>query len=228
MSLLLSLPPVLDEPRPVPDAVATIGFGIVGLATFVYYVLGIRRGFLDKRPTIPVLAVVTNVCWELVFSFGYTLDGPLRVGVWLWLPLDLVLLYQALRYGRKDFAGISAPLFAWMVVGWAVFSVLFITFVTREFDDRDSTYTQVFVPLFMEAMFVVMLRQRRSTVGQTMYFASLKMLVDVAGGIALIAMYPGRWLVTEMAVAEWAFDVIYFVALWRTFLAEGRRPWRKV
>jgi hypothetical protein len=82
--------------------------------------------------------------------------------------------------------------------------------------------------LFMEAMFVVLVRTRRSTAGQTMYFGILKMIVDVCGGIALIAWYPNRWLLVQMIVAELVFDVIYLVLLYRLFKAENRSPWRKV
>jgi hypothetical protein len=222
------LPPVMAGPQAVPGVLSATAFGLVGLATLVYYVLGIRRGFRERRTTIPVLVVVTNVSWEFVFSVVHPLAGPMRAVVLLWLPLNLVLAYQAVRYGRRDFAGLSRAAFAGMVLGWLAFSLSFMMLLTREFGDTDATYSQVFVALFMEAMFVVLLRQRRSTAGQTMYFAVLKTIVDLAGGIALISRYPDRWLLYQFVAAELVFDAVYFVALRRTFLAEGRRPWRKI
>ena len=73
-----------------------------------------------------------------------------------------------------------------------------------------------------------MLWIRPSTVGQTMYIAVLKTVVDVSGAVGLIIWYPDRWLLHQMIVAEVVLDVLYIVLLHRQFRAEGAAPWRKI
>jgi hypothetical protein len=77
-------------------------------------------------------------------------------------------------------------------------------------------------------LFIVMLRTRQSTAGQTMYIAVLKTIIDSAGAVALVAWYPNRWLLHQMIAAELVLDLIYIVLLYRQFEAEGINPWQKV
>ncbi len=217
-------PPVVDPPADVPEVLPGTAFAVVGVCTFLAYGLAIRRGFLDRRSTLPVFAVCANVSWELTYV---VVHPGLRVILYFWIPLNLVLLWQALRYGRQDFPGLSRPAFGWMVAGWSAFALSFMILATREFDDRVGAYTTVFVVVLMEALFIVMLRTRRSTVGQTMYLALLKTVVDASGAVGLIAWYPNRWLLHQMIAAELVLDVVYIVLLYRQFRAEGVNPWRK-
>jgi TRAP-type uncharacterized transport system fused permease subunit len=221
-------PPVLDQQAAVPEAVPGTAFAIVGVCTLLIYVLAIRRGFLDKRSTLPVFAACANVSWEFTYAFVYPVYPEMRVVLYFWLPLNLVLLWQALRWGRQDFPGLSRSAFGWMVAGWSVFALSFMVLATREFDDRVGAYTTVFVVVLMEALFIAMLRARRSTAGQTMYIALLKTVVDASGAVGLIAWYPNRWLLHQMIAAELVLDVVYIVLLYRQFRAEGANPWRKV
>ncbi|MGH3889633.1 MAG: hypothetical protein ACRDSZ_24235 [Pseudonocardiaceae bacterium] len=224
----LAIPPVLDHKRSVPDVLIFTAFGIVGLCTLAIYLMAIRRGFLDKYSTLPVLAACANVSWEVTYAFVYPIDPQMRIVLFFWLPLNLVLLWQAIRYGRKDFPGMSRAVFGCMVIGWFAFTLSFMIVATREFDDRVGAYTTVFVVVLMEALFIVMLRARRSTVGQTMYIAVLKTVIDSAGAVGLIAWYPNRWLLYQMIAAELTLDLIYIALLYRQFKAEDVNPWQKV
>lgn len=221
-------PPVVDPQAAVPEAVTNTAFGIVGVCTTVIYVLMIRRGWLDKRTALPVLPAIANVSWELVYAFVYPVYPQMRITLFAWLPLDLVLLWLAIRFGRKDFRDLSRAGYAWLLVGWAVFALSFIILATREYNDAIGAYTTVFDVVFMEAMFIVTLRARRSTAGQTMYFAILKTVVDASGAVGLIVWYPNRLLLQQMIAAELVLDVVYAVLLYRQFRAENANPWRKV
>ncbi|GAB3491353.1 hypothetical protein [Amycolatopsis cihanbeyliensis] len=224
---LLVAPPVVSPQREVPDILPDIAFGVVGICTFVLYLAAIRRGYLDKRSTLPVFAACANVAWEVTYAFIYPIDPMMRTILYFWLPLNLVLLFQAVRYGRKDFGRMSARLFGWMVAGFSAFAFTFIVAATREFGDDEGVYTTVFVVVLMESLFLVTLWVRRSTEGQTMYIAVVKTLIDASGGVALIAWYPDRWLLHQMIAAELILDAVYIVALYRQFRAEGASPWRK-
>ncbi|GAA3849582.1 hypothetical protein GCM10022243_14390 [Saccharothrix violaceirubra] len=221
-------PPVLDTRADVDPLLPGIAFGIVGVCTLLVYLLAIRRGFLDRRSTLPVFAACANVSWEITYAFVYPVDSELRVVLYFWLPLNLVLLWQALRFGRQDFPGLSRPAFAAMTAGWSVFAFAFMVLATREFGDRDGSYTTVFVVVLMEALFLTTLRVRGSTVGQTMYIALLKTVIDASGAVGLVLLYPDRRLLHLMVAAEIVLDVAYAVLLHRRFRAEGANPWRKV
>ncbi|MEK8104576.1 hypothetical protein NKG94_04190 [Micromonospora sp. M12] len=152
----------------------------------------------------------------------------MRVTLYFWIPLNLVILFLAVRYGRRDFPSLSRTVYGWLIAGWTLFALTFMALATREFDDRLGVYTTVFVVVFMDAAFVVMLWNRRSTIGQTMYIAILKMVVDVSGAVGLIIWFPDRWLLHQMIAAEVVLDALYIVLLYRRFRAEGSSPWRKI
>ena len=228
MSTLTALPPVMD-PRVHADAlVPTIAFAVVGICTFAVYVMMLRREIIEKVPAIPVLALCANVSWEITYAFIYPIYPQMRITLYFWIPLNLVILLLAVRYGRRDFPSLSGRAYGWLIAAWSLFALSFMALATREFDDRLGVYTTVFVVVFMEASFVVMLWHRRSTVGQTMYIAVLKMVVDVSGAVGLIIWFPDRWLLHQMIAAEVVLDVLYIVLLHRQFRAEGAAPWRKI
>ncbi|MBM2623637.1 hypothetical protein JIG36_49935 [Actinoplanes sp. LDG1-06] len=228
MTLGAELPPVMD-PRQNADAlVPTVAFAIVGICTFAVYIMMLRLEIKEKVPAIPVLAVCANVAWEITYAFIYPIYPQMRITLYFWLPLNLVILYLAVRSGRRDFPSLSGRGYAWTIAGWSLFALTFMPLATREFDDELGVYTTVFVVVFMEAMFIKMLLTRGSTAGQTMYIAILKMVVDVSGGIGLIIFYPDRWLLHQMIVAEVILDLTYIVLLHRRFRAEGVSPWRKI
>ena len=228
LAMLTALPPVMDPRQRADDLVPTIAFAVVGLCTFAIYVMMLRREIIDKVPAIPVLALCANVSWEITYAFIYPIYPQMRITLYFWIPLNLAILFLAVRYGRRDFPSLSRPAYGWLIGGWSLFALSFMPLATREFDDRLGVYTTVFVVVFMEASFVVMLWNRRSTVGQTMYIAVLKMVVDVSGAIGLIIWYPDRWLLHQMIAAEVVLDVLYIVLLHRRFRAEGVAPWRRI
>lgn len=227
-SSLVTTPPVMDQPQSFSGTVPTVAFAVVGVCTLAIYVMVIRRGYLEKLPALPVFAVGANVAWEFTYAFVYPIYPQMRVTLFFWLPFNLIILAQVFAYGRRDFSWLSRRAYLWMLLAWLVFTFTFMAAATREFDDSLGVYTTVFVVVLMEALFLVMLRTRRSTAGQTMYIAVLKTVVDVSGGIALISWFPNRVLLQQMIVAEVVLDVIYVVMLRRQFMAEGTPAWAKV
>jgi hypothetical protein len=225
---LVALPPVMDARVHADALVPTIAFAVVGLGTLVIYVMMLRREIIEKVPAIPVLALCANVSWEITYAFVYPIYPQMRVTLFFWIPLNLVILFLAVRYGRRDFPSLSGTAYGWLVAAWSLFALSFMPLATREFDDRLGVYTTVFVVVFMEASFIVMLWNRRSTVGQTMYIAVLKLVVDASGAVGLIVWFPNRWLLHQMIAAEVLLDVLYIVLLHRRFRAEGAAPWRKI
>jgi hypothetical protein len=69
----------------------------------VAYVLFIRAGFKDRTYGVPFLAICLNFTWEFWFAI---VRPPAQASVhWLhvgWFLLDVVIVWQLLRYGRKE------------------------------------------------------------------------------------------------------------------------------
>jgi hypothetical protein len=81
-------------------------YNVVGLmggcGWLVVYVLAVYQGFKRKTCAIPVIAVCLNVGWEILTST--VVANPIPVWLWLnraWVAVDLVIVYTAVRYGRR-------------------------------------------------------------------------------------------------------------------------------
>jgi hypothetical protein len=182
------------------------------------YVLMIRRGFLDKTYGMPLVALCTNVSWEFIFSFLYP-HGPIQRPVNIvWFSLDLVVLFQLLRYGPREFDDPSKRVFYAMFGLALVTSFCAVVSVTYEFDDWDGAYSAFGQNLLMSVLFLAMLRARGSPRGQSVFIALSKML---GTGLASVAFYlysplsEGSILLPFLYVAILAFDLMYVFAMVR-------------
>jgi hypothetical protein len=191
--------------------------GSGALWTFTY-VLMIRRGFLDKTYGMPLVALCTNVSWEFIFSFLYP-HGPVQRPVNIvWFSLDLVILFQLLRYGPREFEDLSKRVFYAMFGLALVTSFCSVVSVTYEFDDWDGAYSAFGQNLLMSVLFLIMLRARGSPRGQSVFIALSKML---GTGLASVAFYlysplsEGSVLLPFLYVAILAFDLMYVFAMVR-------------
>jgi hypothetical protein len=95
------LPPAssLFDVTPLEAGMAAAG----DLLWLVVYILAIRIGFKQKTYAIPLVAVLLNVTWEFLYTAIYPSES--RVSMVLhtaWLIIDLVILYQVYRFGRKE------------------------------------------------------------------------------------------------------------------------------
>jgi hypothetical protein len=182
------------------------------------YVLIIRRGFIDETYGMPLVALCANISWEFIFSFPYP-HGPVQHPVDLvWFSLDLIILFQLLRYGPREFADLTKREFYAMFGLALATSFCAILSVTHEFEDWDGAYSAFGQNLLMSALFVAMLRTRGSPRGQSVAIAIFKML---GSGLASIAFYlysplsAGSVLLPFLYLATLAFDLIYAAAMIR-------------
>jgi len=182
------------------------------------YVLIIRRGFIDETYGMPLVALCANISWEFIFSFLYP-HGPVQHPVDLvWFSLDLIILFQLLRYGPREFADLTKREFYPMFGLALATSFCAILSVTQEFDDWDGAYSAFGQNLLMSTLFVAMLRARGSPRGQSVPIAIFKML---GSGLASIAFYlysplsEGSVLLPFLYIATLVFDLIYAAAMIR-------------
>ncbi len=182
------------------------------------YALMIRRGFLDKTYGMPLVALCANISWEFIFSFLYP-HGPVQRPVNIvWFSLDLVILFQLLRYGLREFDDLSKRVFYAMFGMALATSFCAVLSVTYEFDDWYGAYSAFGQNLLMAVLFLAMLRARGSPRGQSVFIALSKML---GTGLASVAFYlysplsEGSVLLPFLYVAIFAFDLTYVVAVVR-------------
>ena len=190
------------------------------------YVLIIRRGFLDRTYGMPLVALCANISWEFIFSFLYP-HGPVQRPVNIvWFSLDLVILFQLLSYGPREFVVLSKRAFYTMFGLALATSFCAVLSVTYEFDDWDGAYSAFGQNLLMSVLFLTMLRARGSPRGQSVSIALSKML---GTGMASVAFYlysplsAGSILLPFLYVAIVISDLIYVFAMVHAQSAVGSR-----
>jgi hypothetical protein len=183
-----------------------------GVLWTLAYLLMIRRGFLDRTYGMPLVALCANLSWEFIFSFVYPHDLPQRAVNIVWLSFDLVILFQLLLYGPREFVRLPKRVFYAVCAFALATSFAGVLAVTVEFDDFDGAYSAFGQNLMMSILFIAMLYARRSLRGQSVGIALLKM-----GGTALASFafyfhnpdYDGSVLLPFLYVAILIFDGIY-------------------
>jgi hypothetical protein len=188
---------------------------VSGVMWTLAYLLIIRQGFLDRTYGMPLAALCANISWEFIFAFVYPHDLPQRAVNVVWFSFDLVILAQLLLYGPREFSALPRRLFyAGFALALATAFGAVLT-VTLQFDDFDGAYSAFGQNLMMSILFVAMLYSRRSTRGQSVSIAALKM-----GGTALASFafyffnpdYDGSVLLPFLYVAILVFDGVYLAA----------------
>src|SRR5918998_5565616 len=161
---------------------------------------------------MPLVALCANLSWELVFSFVFP-HGPVQRPVNIvWFSFDLVILYQLLRYGPREFPRLPKKLYYGTVAVGLCTAFLAVLSVTLELEDFDGAYSAFGQNLMMSILFLAMLYNRGSLRGQSLSIALTKM-----GGTALASTaflfynpeYDGSILLPFLYVAILVFDGIY-------------------
>ena len=200
-----------------------------GVLWTLAYLLIIRQGFLDRTYGIPAAALCANLSWEFLFSFVYPHDLPQRAVNVVWFSFDLVILFQLLLYGSREFAGLpKRGFYSGLALALAT-AFCTILAVTLEFDDFDGAYSAFGQNLMMSILFITMLYARGSLRGQSVSIAALKM-----GGTALASFafyffnpqYDGSVLLPFLFVATLIFDGVY-VGATVAWTRHERRPGAK-
>jgi drug/metabolite transporter superfamily protein YnfA len=130
----------------------------------------------------------------------------------VWFSLDLIILYQLLRFGPREFLRLPKKLFYGMVA--LALSTAFFTVVaiTLEFEDFDGVYSAFGGNLLMSVLFIVMLHSRESLRGQSLSIALPKMGSTTLASVAFLFFsegYERSVLLPFQYCSILLFDVIY-------------------
>jgi len=205
---------------------------LVKISTGVFwslaYLLIIRRGFKDRTFGMPLVAACANISWELIFSFIHPHNPPQLYIDITWFMLDLLIVYQVLRYGPRSFDDLlpKGSFYAAFAVTLAL-SFAITLGITIEFKDWIGGYSAFGMNLIMSILFVVMLRRRNDLGGQSLYIALAKWTGTLLVSVYFYVQVSSSFLMVTLYVAIFFFDALYTVLLYAKHREMGVSPWRR-
>lgn len=144
------------------------------------YGLIVRRGFIDKTFGYPFIAICVDIAWTLTFTLVYP-QSPFML---LFVVIDLIFLYQLLKFRTSDLQQLSKmQYYAAVALAVATSFALIISF-SIEFNDVHGVYSSFVDTLLTSILFVVLILRRGSVRGQSIYIAITKMLGTLSAVIA--------------------------------------------
>ena len=190
---------------------------IGGLFWSATYILIIRRGFKEKTFGMPMAALCANISWEAIFAFFTPHDAPQLYVNYIWFALDAVIVFQFLKYGKKEFPNILKwQFFAIFGLGISM-AVPMILAINHELGDSIGAYAAFGQNLMMSILFVTMLINRKGIGGQSIYIALFKM---IGTGLSSLAFFLYRPIAQDSSlfhflfITIFIFDAIYTVGIY--------------
>ncbi len=191
---------------------------IGGLFWSATYILIIRRGFKDKTFGMPIAALCANISWEMIFTVILPHDAPQIYVNYIWFSLDVVIVIQFLKYGKKEFPSIPKwQIFAIFALGVSIAAPLILG-ISNELGDSVGAYAAFGQNLMMSILFVTMLINRQGIGGQSVYIALFKMIGTGLSSTAFFLYRPiaqDSTLLQFLFVAIFVFDLIYTIGIYR-------------
>ena len=188
-----------------------------GLCWTLVYVLIIIRSYRDKIYGMPFWALAFNLSWELIFSFLLLPTSPdLQLQLWInrvWLLFDVALLVAYFKWGRKEWSTTMPMLFFY---GYSLLVIItgffFVYLLSVELDHSQGMYAAFIQNLMMSWLFIRMVQRRKSTAGQSIGIAVLKLIGTLAPTIIYGAKSP---FVMFLGLSCFVADAIYLFLLIR-------------
>jgi hypothetical protein len=189
-----------------------------GIFWSLAYLLIIRQGFKDKTYGMPLAAVCANISWESIFAFLHPHSPPQLYINYAWFGLDMIIVFQLLKFGKKEFTFFSSGQFYLIFVFALLMSFFSILFVTYEFHDWKGAYAAFGQNLMMSVLFLWMYFSRNNLRGQSIYIALFKMLGTGVSSLAFYLYQPisqDSYLMPFLYLAILFCDVAYTVLVYQ-------------
>lgn len=196
------------------------------------YVAFVRKGFRDRAPALPTVAICLNFGWEAMYPFlpNFNIWWPLlNLG---WLGLDVLLVYQLLRFGptMQRHPALRRGFYLW-VPGVFVLGLCGQFAFVVSFQDRLALIDAFAINLVMSALYLWTLTERPDLRGLSLTGAWLKMLGTLGTAIGAHVFLPlmnpqiERWaFLTFLCGACLVLDCIYIALLTRARQRLRARP----
>jgi len=223
-----------------------ISVTLSGLAWTITYIALIYRGIKDKSYGMPLVPLALNFAWETVFSIIYPPAGTGIAGTVvnvIWMICDIGIITTYFQYGYKYFEyAYNISRTKWLVFSGFAFAIAFGIMLTGgpffgqfvNYFMGDTFQGAIFIAYFqnlvMSVCFILMLWERRSAAGQSMYIALFKCIGTglTVGIYYLFLLHGGKATLMNIVVgATLVFDLIYITQLYQQLLREGKHPWKR-
>jgi len=204
------------------------------------YILVIRRGHLDKTFGIPVISLCANFAWDIFNSVnrGVTVLSPTPQPIinGVYAIIDLIIIYQVLRYWRRDFSTVSRGQFYFFFGFALISSFALMQALILEANDLPM-WRSAFIDTFLNsALFILMFYRRPGLEGQSLYIGLCKLfgtapfmlLLYFAPqlGIAEYIGLPPSILLPLLWIGIFILDVAYVGLVYQRARQIGLNPWR--
>ncbi|MBI4664105.1 MAG: hypothetical protein HY735_35360 [Verrucomicrobia bacterium] len=228
---MMSLPFMPHHAKPIfwVSVFACFGFWLA------VYVIIIQRGIKDKSYGMPIGALCGNIAWEFMFSCIFLADYlAIRIGNFLWLLLDMGILWTVVKHGKADF---SAPfmkkwLYPIILIGVFMAAFLGIPFV-KVYKDTQGFLTGWIQAFLMSILFISMLVRRDDVRGQSLYIALFMFLGNVPA-YYWVKYFPDpiggldSRMNFAITVATCILNLIYIALIYQKCRRQSINPWTRL
>ncbi|NJR12330.1 hypothetical protein HC776_00040 [bacterium] len=187
----------------------TINFNLMWLTL---YGLCIRRGFRDQAFGIPLVALCANFAWDVLSSTnGQAMPMPQPIINGIYAIIDLVIIYQVLRFWRSDFPSVTPTQFYLFFAFTVVFTFWLMSAFIQETNDI-PTWRVAFIDTFINsALFIAMFYRRPGLEGQSIYIGLCKLwgtglfmlMLAFAPQLGVADFYWHSGLAAAAAAVDW-------------------------
>lgn len=195
----------------------------MGAGWIITYLLIVYRSFKDQYCGMPFPALALNISWEFLYGFVFTEakpDGLIRF-YQAWFFLDVLILIAYLLYGRKEWKPHKRKSFFYVyIILLITLSFLLLSAFEKAMGVMAITYSAFLMNIVISALFIHMLKLRKSIAGQSTGIALFKL----AGSLcATIYLFNGFGLMLQlMGVIAFVLDIVYLLQLAVAYKKEGR------
>lgn len=190
----------------------------------IAYLIAIIQGFKERTYALPMVAIGANFTWELLASFRWVAPIEMwHIGAIAWLLMDVVIVYQLLRYGRAvQVVEELKRYYPWVMVALFAIAYLFQRQFADYFGDNLGFEDAYLINCSMSILFPFMYFVRRNVSNRAWAIAWLKMLGTGVTSVAMVSLLPRFYpmrsefgLMYVLYATAFLFDVIYVLLLWR-------------
>jgi branched-subunit amino acid transport protein len=195
--------------------------GAIGYALWlVAYVLVIRKGFKDKTYAIPLIPICLNFTWE--FMDSWVLPDEVPFWKWVdraWFILDVLILYQLFRFGRKEqrIPEIQRHFYPFVCVALLLAFWGQYTFVTT-FHDTLGFIAAFIINLVMSVIFPFFYFARRDLHGLSWGAAWCKLFGTGLASIQCVFLFPKIHPLSPVAYSPLSPDSFFYFLFFTIFL----------
>ncbi len=199
---------------------------ISGLCWSLVYVDSIRTGFKQRTYCMPLFALGLNIAWEGIYAY-YEVLGRGSVSVQgianaTWFLLDIALLATYFLFGKEecqsDFERRWHVPFG--IVALACSLVLQVLFIFEFGDKNAEIYSAYLQNVAMSIAYLYMLRNRRSSRGQTRLIAICKWVGTLAP--TLIGVIEANSFIVVTGIIFFVLDGLYLYFLTHVMRQEAK------